>query len=44
MVKDGVLRPVSIPKYDEVGRDIIQGNMRTASMTREQYFEYLNSL
>jgi len=41
-VKEGVLRPVVIPTYVEVDLDIIKSNMRTAGMTREEYFELLN--
>jgi len=44
MTKPGVLRPVIIPKYAEVGRDIIKANMRTANMSRERYFELLNQI
>ncbi len=40
-VKDGVLRPVVIPEYDEVCVDIIKSNMRTAGMSRERYFKLL---
>ncbi len=40
--KPGVLRPVIIPKYDEVGLDIIKANMRTAGMSRDRYFELLD--
>jgi predicted RNA binding protein YcfA (HicA-like mRNA interferase family) len=39
LTKDGVARPVIIPKYKEVGVDIIQGNMRTAGMSRKRYFQ-----
>ena len=39
--KPTVNRPVIIPKYDEVGVDIIRCNMRTAGMTREEYFKLL---
>jgi predicted RNA binding protein YcfA (HicA-like mRNA interferase family) len=39
--KAGVARPLVIPEYDEIGLDIIRANMRTASMTRERYFELL---
>jgi len=39
--KPGFIRPVVIPKYDEVGVDIITSNMRTARMSRERYFELL---
>lgn len=41
MNKSGIPRPVIIPKYKEVGRDIILNNMRTAGMTRERYFKLL---
>lgn len=40
-VKEGCARPVIIPRYDEVGVDIIKNNMKTANMTRERYFELL---
>ena len=39
--KPGFIRPVVIPKYDEVGLDIIASNMRTPKMSRERYFELL---
>ncbi len=39
--KPGILRPVIIPTYNEIDVDIIKNNMRTANMTREQYFAYL---
>ena len=41
MSKPGVARPLVIPKYAEVGRDIIQSNMRTAGMSRDRYFQLL---
>ncbi|WP_415206593.1 type II toxin-antitoxin system HicA family toxin [Rudaea sp.] len=41
--KDGFIRPVVIPRYEEVGVDIITANMRTAKMSRERYFELLRS-
>jgi len=40
-VKDGILRPVIIPRYDEIDKDIILSNMKTARMSRERYFELL---
>ncbi len=40
--KPGVARPVIIPKYNEVGVEIIQSNMRTAGMSRERYFQLLS--
>ena len=39
--KPGIARPIVIPRYAEVGLDIIQNNMRTARMSRERYFELL---
>lgn len=41
LVRKGTLRPVVIPKYKEVGVDIISSNMRTACMSREEFFELL---
>lgn len=40
-VKEGILRPVVIPKYSEIDVAIIRGNMRAAGMTREKYFNLL---
>ncbi len=39
--KADLKRPVIIPKYKEVGRDIILNNMRTAGLNRERFFELL---
>jgi len=39
--REGCLRAVVIPEYKEIGLDIIQANMRTAKMSRDEYFEYL---
>ena len=39
--KPGCARPIIIPKYSEVGVEIIQSNMRTAGMSRETYFQLL---
>lgn len=41
-VRQGCLRPVIIPTYDEIDSDIILSNMRTASMTRTEYFRLLD--
>jgi len=35
MEKAGVARPLIIPRYDEVGLDIITTLIRTAGITRE---------
>ncbi len=40
-VKAGVLRPVVIPTYPEVPVFIIRNNLRTAGITREDYFKLL---
>jgi len=42
--KSGIARPVIIPKYDEIGLDIIKRNMRTAGMSRTRYFELLSKI
>ncbi len=39
--KPGVLRPVVIPTYDEITQDIITSNLRTAGLSRKQYFQLL---
>ena len=41
LTKPGVLRPVVLPSYDEVGLDIIRANMRTAGMSRTRYLGLL---
>jgi predicted RNA binding protein YcfA (HicA-like mRNA interferase family) len=37
-VKDGVPRPVVIPDWKEVPVFIIKNNLRTAGLSREEYF------
>ena len=44
MTKPDVARPVVVPKYPEVGRDIILSNLRTADISRERYFELLRAV
>ncbi|MCZ6681446.1 MAG: type II toxin-antitoxin system HicA family toxin [Candidatus Poribacteria bacterium] len=39
--KPGVLRPVVIPTYDEVPVAIIRKNLRTAEISRDEYFRLL---
>ncbi len=41
MEKPSIKRPIVIPKYDEVGVDIIKANLRTAGINRKEYFELL---
>lgn len=40
-VKDGVARPVVIPTYKEVPVFIIRNNLKTAGISREEYFRLL---
>ncbi len=39
--KPGVARPLIIPRYDEVGIDIISGLIRTAGISREAFLNLL---
>jgi len=39
--KSGYIRPVTIPVYNEIDIDIIKSNMRTAKMSRDEYFRLL---
>ncbi|MDE0153565.1 MAG: type II toxin-antitoxin system HicA family toxin [Gammaproteobacteria bacterium] len=41
MDKPGADRPVVIPKYSDVGVDIIKSNMRTAGMPQKRFFDLL---
>jgi predicted RNA binding protein YcfA (HicA-like mRNA interferase family) len=41
--KPGVIRPVVIPRYEAVPVFIIKNNLRSAGMSRERYFELLDS-
>jgi len=40
-VKKGVLRPVVIPAYDEIPVSIIRHNLKTAGISRDEYFALL---
>jgi predicted RNA binding protein YcfA (HicA-like mRNA interferase family) len=40
-VKPGVARPVVIPTYREIPVFIIRNNLKTASLTRDDYFQLL---
>lgn len=42
-VKEGILRPVVIPTYKQVPVFIIKNNLRSASISREEYFQLLKS-
>jgi predicted RNA binding protein YcfA (HicA-like mRNA interferase family) len=39
--KPGITRPVVIPDWQEVPVFIIKNNLRTANISREEYFELL---
>lgn len=43
-VKEGVSRPVVIPTYDEVPISIIKNNLRTAGLSRDDYFKLLEKV
>jgi predicted RNA binding protein YcfA (HicA-like mRNA interferase family) len=40
-VKPGISRPVIIPAYDEVPVFIIRNNLKTAGISRDDYFRLL---
>lgn len=40
----GAKRAVVIPEYDEIDVEIIKNNMRTADMSREEYFKLLENI
>ena len=40
--KADVVRPVVIPTYDEVPVSIIRNNLKTAGLSREEYFRLLD--
>jgi predicted RNA binding protein YcfA (HicA-like mRNA interferase family) len=40
-VKSGVPRPIVIPTYDEIPVSIIRNNLKTAGISREEYFRLL---
>ena len=42
--KPGVARPVVIPEWPEVPVFIIKNNLRTANMSRDEYFEILENI
>jgi predicted RNA binding protein YcfA (HicA-like mRNA interferase family) len=39
--KPGISRPLVIPTYDEVPVSIIKNNLKTAGISREEYFRLL---
>jgi predicted RNA binding protein YcfA (HicA-like mRNA interferase family) len=40
-VKPGVSRPIVIPTYDEIPVSIIRNNLKTAGISRDEYFRLL---
>lgn len=40
-VKPGILRPVVIPAYRQVPVSIIKNNLKTAGISRDEYFRLL---
>lgn len=43
-VKTEVPRPVVIPDWDEIPVFIIKNNLRTADLSRDEYFAFLNQV
>lgn len=41
--KSGVMRPVVIPKYQEIPVFVIKNNLRTGNISREEYFKLLKA-
>jgi len=39
--KSGVLRPIVIPTYNEIPVSIIRNNLKTAGISRDEYFHLL---
>jgi predicted RNA binding protein YcfA (HicA-like mRNA interferase family) len=42
--KPGIARPVVIPEWPEVPVFIIKNNLRTANISRDEYFEILSKI
>ena len=42
--KPGVLRPIVIPTYDEIPVSIIRNNLKTAGISRDEYFRFLEQV
>jgi len=40
-VKPGIARPIVIPTYDQVPVSIIRNNLKTAGISRDDYFRLL---
>mgnify|MGYP001574021332 CR=1 FL=1 len=42
--KKGIVRPVVIPKYREIPEFIVLNNLKTAGITRKEYFQLLSKI
>lgn len=42
--KEGIVRPIVIPKYRQIPEFIILNNLKTAGITRKEYFELLRKI
>ncbi len=40
-IKPGIIRPIVIPTYIEIPVSIIRNNLKTAGISREEYFRLL---
>ena len=40
--KQGIMRPVVIPMYSEVPVAVIRSNLKTAEISRDEYFDLLS--
>ena len=43
-VREGVARPIVIPTYSEVPVFIVRNNLRTAGLSRDEYFRLLEQV
>jgi len=41
--KSGIIRPIVIPMYDEVPISIIKNNLRTANISRDEFFRLIKA-
>lgn len=43
-MKAGIARPIVIPTYDEIPVSIIRNNLKTAGISRDEYFTLLGQI
>lgn len=43
-IKPGIARPIVIPTYDEVPVSVIRNNMKTAGISRDEFFRLLQEI